>query len=626
MIKKIRNQKSEVRSHKSQVIRRCMVFPLKTYDLQLITYKLLIVCSFTFLLFAFAFTCFAEEITIIYTGQTHAVLYPCNCPIEPDGGLSRRAALIKELRKNNPLTLLLDSGNFFAGGLKDEHTQNTEMDMQRTIYNLKAMEIMKYDAAAIGGDEFNFGIDFLKENITKTNLKFLSCNISDANSDLKSKGVLPFITKEIAGVKIGIIALTALSARQKAPTFNFIEPKEALKTAMGEIKNTNPDIIILLSNLSEAENSNLVKEISGIDILIADYKTKQDSASSDKIGSTLVFNTFWQGRKVGVLFLTLTNNKITNYKVDMPRLSDKISSDPEIQTILPRCFEDTNCKADGIVGVCRNPGSKDAGCEFPKSTNKVKLTIIQPKACIACFVDRTVDYLKARIPGIVVSYLDYPDRKTNKLVKDLDIHGLPAYLLGKEIEKDKGFVNLKQDVERRGDFYIVKPHVSGVAYFLKRDKIKGSLDLFISLYGKETISLLEAIKEFNPQVHFLAVEQESGKFDAFKGEEEIEEYLRCVCIKKYYPKHFWDYMFCRVKDISSSWWDSCLSDADYYKIKACATSEEGKMLLRENIRLNKELRVLFGPAYLLDNNEIFSTQGIASKEDFEKIFKIFKIR
>ncbi len=575
-------------------------------------------CSLAFLLFTFVFNCFAEEITIIYTGQTHAMLYPCNCPIEPDGGLSRRAALIKELRKKNPHTLLLDSGNFFAGGLRDEHSQNAQMDMQRTVSNLKAMELMKYDAVAIGDDEFNFGIGFFEENIAKTNLKFVSCNISGDNSNERPKTIEPFVIKEIAGVKIGIIGLTALSAKQKAPGFNFIEPKEALKTAMGEIKKANPDIIILVSNLSETENSSLVSQINGIDLLIADYKTKQDSP--DKIGSTLIFNTFWQGRKLGVLSLTLTDKKITGYKADMPRLSAKISSDPEIQAVLPRCFADTNCKANGITGVCRNPGSQNAICEFPKSINKVKLSIIRPKDCIACYVDRTIDYLKARIPGIVVSYLDYPDRRTNKLIKDLDIYGLPAYLLDKEVEKDRGFVNLKQDVEAKGDFYIVKPHVSGVAYFLKRDKIKGSLDLFVSLYAKDTSLLLNAIKEFNPQIHFLAIEQESGKFDALKGEEEIEEYFRCVCVKKYYPKYFWDYISCRAKDISSSWWDSCLPESDYYKIKACATSQEGKTLLEENIKLNKELRVLFGPTYLLDNIEIFGTQGISTKEDFRKIF------
>ena len=103
---------------------------------------------------------YAKEITILYTGNTHAMLYTCSCPIERDGGVARRASLVKELRKKHPELLLLDCGAFTAGGSMDEYIQNTRLDMQRSEVNLKAMELMHYDAVAIGSDEFNFGKDF----------------------------------------------------------------------------------------------------------------------------------------------------------------------------------------------------------------------------------------------------------------------------------------------------------------------------------------------------------------------------------------------------------------------------------------------------------------------------------
>jgi hypothetical protein len=45
---------------------------------------------------------------LIYTGQTHAALYPCQCPVEPDGGIARRAAKIKEIRRADPNIIVLD--------------------------------------------------------------------------------------------------------------------------------------------------------------------------------------------------------------------------------------------------------------------------------------------------------------------------------------------------------------------------------------------------------------------------------------------------------------------------------------------------------------------------------------
>ncbi len=60
---------------------------------------------------------------------------------------------------------------------------------------------------------------------------------------------------------------------------------------------------------------------------------------------------------------------------------------------------------------------------------------------------------------------------------------------------------------------------------------------------------------------------------------------------------------------------------DTQVIKDCATAAEGKNLLRENIVLNKELEIMNGPTYLLDNREIFASVEVPTKEEFRKIIK-----
>ena len=115
--------------------------------------------------------------------------------------------------------------------------------------------------------------------------------------------------------------------------------------------------------------------------------------------------------------------------------------------------------------------------------------------------------------------------------------------------------------------------------------------------------------------------EQADRFEAASGNLEVEEDLREVCVQKYYPEIFWDYMSCRTKNINSSWWDDCLGKFDTDKIRSCARGTEGALLLRENISLNKELQIMFGPTYLLDNQEIFSIKGTPKKEDLKKIFK-----
>jgi len=570
-------------------------------------------CALTFVITPL----FAEEITILYTGETHAMLYPCSCPIERDGGIARRAALIKQIKQNNPNTLVLDSGGFFSGGLQDEYTQNTELDMQRTLVNLKAIELMKYDAVAIGDDEFNFGKEFLEENIMKANTNFLSSNIFDA--DGKHAFFKPYIIKEAAGKKIGIIGVTNLLAVQKAKGLKFIEPRLAVKQAVSELKKNNTDIIILLSHLGESEDLNLINDVEGIDILIVGHSRAKEEIFS-RINHTLVLRPAWQGRRLGELAITVKENKIAAYKIKELRLSDEITDDPGMLSILPRCFSDNNCQQEGAIGVCRDPGTLKSRCEFTKAP-RVNLLIVTAKLCNVCNTEGMVKYLRRPFPGLTVSYLYYPDAKANKLIRDFGIKTLPVYLLGKEAGREKSFDTVRENLEVRGGFYMFKPQLSGIAYFLERKNIKGKLDLFLTLYDKNTPALLEMIKEFNPTVHFLAVEEGKGNFKAPGGNLEVEEYLRSLCVQKYYPADFWDYISCRGKFINTSWWQDCLNQPDANKISVCARGEEGKELLRENISLNKELEIILGPAYLMDNQEIFGSQGVPVKEEFKKIIK-----
>lgn len=561
---------------------------------------------------SFRLTSYAKEIAIIYTGSTHAMLYPCSCPKNPEGGIARRATLIKQLREENPNLLLLDSGGFFAGGASDEYAQDAQLDMQRSRINLKAMQLMRYDALAIGGDEFNFGREFLDENISESNLAFLSSNIT-------SDRLLRYILKEIDGIKIGVIGITFSSLITQAGGLELVDPVIALKEAIAELKKKGASLIVLLGHVADEQESRLVNGVSGIDVFIAAGGINKRKPSV-KIGSTLVLRPSWQGRGLDKLLLKVVNNKITSYKVENIRLSDEIRDDPDMLSILPRCFSDANCKKEGLAGTCQEAGTLKSQCLF-KEASKVSLLIVTSNLCKVCNTDKIVQYLKSQFPGLMISYLYYPvNAKSGELIRDLGIRGLPVYLFGKEIEKEIGFATLKPDLDLKGDFYMLNPRLSGLSYLIDREKLKGKLDLFISLYDKEAPELLGVVEEFNPRVHFLTVQQQDG-FQGRYGNLEVEEYLRSVCVQKYCPQKFWDYISCRAKNINSSWWDNCLINLDTDKIKACAKGGEGSTLLKENISLNKELGIMFGPTYLFENNQIFGTQGVPIKEELRKIIK-----
>jgi 5'-nucleotidase len=554
----------------------------------------------------------AKEITILYTGDTHAMIYPCNCPIEPDGGVARRAALIKQIKKGLPQALLLDAGGFFAGGIMDEYSQNVELDKKRTLANIRAVELMQYDAIAVGDDEFNFGAEFFRKNLDGRNMHLLSCNTKGAQ-------LLPYLIKEVSGIKIGVIGAVTITAASKAGELKFSPVVPEVKKAMEEVRKKGADITVVLGHLTEAEETSLLNEAQDMDIYISGGRRRAKEEAYTKAGSVLVLKPSWQGRRLGKLTLDIDEHgKIKNYSVDEPRLSSDIPDDPQVLSLLPGCFSDANCKKEGFVGECRNQGSKVSACVFSKA-NKVNLTVIVTKECLTCQSGSFVEFLKKVFPGLSVSYLYYPDKRSEQLIKDLNIQGLPAYLLGKEAKDDKKFENLKPNLIEIKDYYMVKPAFAGFGYLLNREKKKG-LDLFISPFDKNSGELLPSLLDFNPSLHFLAIERE-GKFEAQGGSPEVEEDLRALCVQKYYPERFSSYLTCRAKDINSSWWQDCASGMDEGKIRTCARGEEGKALLRVNIDLNRQLQVMFGPLVLVDNREIFGIQGTPDKKELEKVLK-----
>jgi len=553
---------------------------------------------------------YAKEAVILYTGNTHAMLYPCSCPVERDGGIARRASLIKDIRKEYPDLLLLDCGSFTAGGgVLDEYAQNNILDAQRSELNLKAMELMGYDAVALSSDEFNFGKDFFLKNARKNNPAFLSAN-------LDSDKVEPFILREVAGLKIAIIGLTDLAASQKSEGLP-VKPVDSIVAGLiSRLRGEGVQVVIVLSTLDIKESQELISKVKGIDILFTNRDLGHDKLPP-KIGSTFIVRPSWQARKLGKLTLKAKGGKFLGCKDEKIRLSDKIIDDPDILAMLPRCYSDSNCKKEGLLGSCQNPGKLNAACLFVEP-NKFKVTVISSRDCLVCNPRQTIDGLKKLFPGLDAEYLDL--EQARGLIKDFSIETLPAYIIGPQIQKEPLFESFKENLELKNGMYLLNARMGGLSFFLNRQPRKGSFDLFFSLFDGNTAGMLSIVKEFKPDLHFLAVEKDGG-FETMLGQFETEEYLRAVCVQKYYPDKFWDYLACRAKNIGSSWWEDCLLDGGLKDIKVCAKGQQGALLLKQNIALNNELQISSGPGYLVDNRQIFSSAGIPDKEELKKLIK-----
>lgn len=566
---------------------------------------------------------FAQKITILYTGQTHSSLYHCNCPKEPDGGVARRMGKLKELRLTNPDTLLVDAGGFFAGGMLDEHSQGVELDKQRNEINLRALELMGYDALSVGDDELNFGKDYLLERIKQAKTPFLSAN-------LKLEGLRPYIIKRMAGTNIAVIGLTNDEAKVKSGGSELGDARGALLKTIQEARKNQADLILVLSYLGEEKDRQLAAEIKDIDIIISGRPAEQIDNYA-RIGSTYLARPAWQGRRLSKIDLELENGKIKDFKLEQIRLSNEVADAPELNTILPRCFADTECREGGLIGRCNNPATLEAACSYD-SPKKISLLVVQLRDARMPNQEQFIGYLKQIFPGLETKFIDYDSNQGKAWVDKVQAKLIPAYLLGKEAESEKGFANIKEFVELKADYYYLSPRLSGGSIFVGRKKEPRRLDVFLGTKGKNVGEIFSVLKKLQAShkdimlgLHYLAVGGKGG-FSAPGGLSELEEDIRQVCVKHYYPDKFWDYALCRAQHQESSWWDTCAEESgvDARVVKKCALSEEGLGFLRENTRLNQELEIANGPTFLADNYIVFALGLDPKIETLEKIMGLEK--
>ena len=146
------------------------------------------------------------QITILGTTDLHGNINPIDYYTnKPDNrGLAKVATLIKRIRKEQPNTVLIDSGDTIQGSpLESFHGRKNNQPPDPMML---AMSSLNYDAMTVGNHEYNFGLKVLEKARSEANFPWLSANTYDIKT--QQTHYKPYIVKEVAGVKIGILGLT----------------------------------------------------------------------------------------------------------------------------------------------------------------------------------------------------------------------------------------------------------------------------------------------------------------------------------------------------------------------------------------------------------------------------------
>lgn len=140
-------------------------------------------------------------ITILHTNDMHSRIEPFpmdGSKFQGMGGMSARAVLIDEIRKQNSNLLLLDAGdiwqgtpyfNFFDGELE-----------------YKLMNELKYDAATLGNHDFDIGLEGLNKQLPIAKFAMLNANYDFKDTILAGK-IEPYKIFQRGEIKIGVFGV-----------------------------------------------------------------------------------------------------------------------------------------------------------------------------------------------------------------------------------------------------------------------------------------------------------------------------------------------------------------------------------------------------------------------------------
>jgi len=271
-----------------------------------------------------------KTVTILFTGETHATLGPCDCPVEPMGGLSRRAAMVKRVRRDHPDALLVDAGGAFAGGFYDEYAQGEALDRERTEVTVRAMGRMGYDAVCVGDEELAFGPALLKQQART--VPFLSANLVDARTGAP---LMPaHRIREVGGVRVGLIGLTTPEVhegdfREAAEGLKALDPIQAAAQAVKRLR-PQVDLLVVLSHLGESGSALVAQKVPGIDLLINGHR-RSSGDTEVQVGQTLMVQFSYQGRHLGRVDVVLgEDGKVKVRRTSLIDLGREAPDDPEI--------------------------------------------------------------------------------------------------------------------------------------------------------------------------------------------------------------------------------------------------------------------------------------------------------
>ncbi|PDY48986.1 bifunctional 2',3'-cyclic-nucleotide 2'-phosphodiesterase/3'-nucleotidase [Bacillus pseudomycoides] len=187
-------------------------------------------------------------------------------------GLVQTATLVNKAREEAKNSVLFDDGDALQGTPLGDYVAQKGLDGEYVHPLYRVMNLMKYDVISLGNHEFNYGLDYLKKAISKTQFPVINSNVylddhdNDETNDkhaFEKYHIFEKVVTDEAGktqkVKIGVMGFVPpqIMGWDKANLEGKVKAKDIVQTAKElrqEMKDKGADIIVALAHSGVDQN------------------------------------------------------------------------------------------------------------------------------------------------------------------------------------------------------------------------------------------------------------------------------------------------------------------------------------------------------------------------------------
>ena len=376
-----------------------------------------------------------KKLTLMHTSDIHGYISPTDFNSYKDLGLSKCATLVEKLRAESDFSLLLDGGDLIQGSALTYYLNESKLVKNPII---ECLNEMKYDGAALGNHEFNYGREYLDNAIETANFPYICANIIGLNTK-------PYKVYQFDELRVGVIGLTTKyipnwENPEHIKDLQILDPvdvygkyeKELIEKSDIIIVNYHGGMELDLENstdpteklIGENQGSELINKFSSIDVLLTGH---QHRVFAKNINGTFVSQSGNNSKNLSVTTIDVLNKTV----VDMELIP--ITSDIQTSSLIDKIIEPSMIATDQFLDqiICKSDEDILIGDDIFKARKnghplvnliqKIQLEYLGGEIAVGSLFDSAVGFSKdITIRQILLNY-PYPNTLVLAQMKGEDI-------------------------------------------------------------------------------------------------------------------------------------------------------------------------------------------------------------